>query len=437
MVSYQTSGELDGTPWSFLTFVMPNLKADTGIVGFGIDMTEVRLARETEERVRAQMENAQKLESLGVLAGGIAHDFNNLLTSMLGYSSLALTRIPTDSPVRGDIAKIEQAAQTAADLCKQLLAYSGKGRFVVRPVNLSKLCQETVGLLQVSIPAHATLRLDCPLDLPLIDADSPQIQQVLMNLVINAAESLNDKGGTVSVTTGSTLCEEGYFNGAYPPDPLPPGRYVFAEVSDTGCGMDADTVAKIFDPFFSTKQTGRGRGLGLAAVVGIVRGHRGAIMVHSEPGRGTTFKALFPISDSDRLDESPEPSLNATSTGATVLFVDDERSVREIGCEMLESAGHRVIVACDGKEAVEVFSSRSDIDLVIIDMMMPKMSGVEAFKRFHQLDASIPVVLSSGYNEQEIVGELGGRTLAGFLQKPYRVQDLLDAVDRALGLAKR
>jgi CheY-like chemotaxis protein len=257
-----------------------------------------------------------------------------------------------------------------------------------------------------------------------------QMQQVLMNLVLNAAESLETSGGVVSVATGSMLCDAVYFEETVSPTGLEGGLYVFAEISDTGCGMDAETREKIFDPFFSTKQSGRG--LGLAAVLGIVRGHQGAVRVHSEPGRGTSIKVLFPAGKDSVVEEQMIASASGEGGGRTVLFVDDETAVSAVGREVLASAGFQVIVANDGQEAVEVFASRDDIDVVVLDMMMPRMSGVDTFTRLCQLNDQVRVVLSSGYSEQEVPSELMGPNLRGFLQKPYRIQDLVQMVNDAL-----
>ncbi|MFT7623300.1 MAG: two-component system cell cycle sensor histidine kinase/response regulator CckA [Myxococcota bacterium] len=428
-VSYETSGELNGQPWSFLTFVTPNPTPNTGIVGFGIDTTELLMARTAEEQVRAQIGNVQKLESLGVLAGGIAHDFNNLLTSMLGHASLGLMKLAPGTAGREELVQIEQAAQTAAALCKQLLAYSGKGQFVVRPINLSQLCNDTVRLLKVTLAAGATLRVDCPLDIPIVVADSPQMQQILMNLVLNAAESLGGPG-VVSLSTGTVFCDTEYFKTSYLMDELEAGEYVFVQVSDTGCGMDVDTRAKLFEPFFSTKQTGRG--LGLAAVLGIVRGHSGAIQVDSEPGRGTTIKVLFPVraaQEITKVKDAPAPKVPRPST---VLLADDNLMVQDVARAILENAGYRVILACDGKEAIDVFSSRSDIDIIVLDMTMPNMSGSDAFEELQRLGATVPVLLSSGYSEKQVASKYMGADQPGFLEKPYRAHELLSAVERML-----
>jgi signal transduction histidine kinase/ActR/RegA family two-component response regulator len=432
-VSYQTSGELNGHFWSFLTFVTPNPAPGTGIVGFGIDTTELLLAREAEEQVRAQMESAQRLESLGVLAGGIAHDFNNLLTSMLGNTSLALTRLAPGSAARDEIVQVERAAQTAAALCKQLLAYSGKGRFVVRPVNLSQLCNDTLRLLEVTLPAGATLDVDCPLDIPLVAADSPQMRQILMNLVLNAAESLGSDG-VISLSTGTMFCDAEQFKASYLVDEFEAGEYVYVQVADTGSGMDDATRAKLFEPFFSTKQPGRG--LGLSAVLGIVRGHSGAIEVDSQPGTGTTIKVFFPVSTAQTMTEEKSEPVPRTSGACTVLLADDNPLVRDIARAMLETAGHRVILASDGQEAVDVFASRNDIDIVVLDMTMPNLSGSEAYEELHRLNAAVPVVLSSGYHEEQITSQFSGVEPPGFLQKPYGVDELLSCIEKMLGSSR-
>jgi len=383
------------------------------------------------------MENAQKLESLGVLAGGVAHDFNNLLTGILGNSSLALMKLPPDAPCRKEVSQIEHAAQTAGALCKQLLAYSGRGRFIVRPVNLSQLCNDTVRLLELSLPADASLKLDCPMDLPLIDADSPQLHQILMNLVLNAAESLQGQG-TVRITTGSMFCSGDRFKSSYLADELESGTYIFVEVSDSGCGMDDATQQKIFEPFFSTKQTGRG--LGLAAVLGIVRGHGGAVEVESEIGTGTTIRVLFPNSEHQTVIEPKARPPTKEKANATVLLADDNDAIREVARDVLESSGYQVILARDGREAVDLFRTTKekniDVDIAVLDMTMPRVSGSEAFIELQAIDPALPVLLSSGYNETIATDQIIGENTPEFLQKPYRAQDLLSAIETTLNYAK-
>jgi CheY-like chemotaxis protein len=298
---------------------------------------------------------------------------------------------------------------------------------------LSQLCNDTVRLLKVTLAAGATLRVDCPLDIPIVVADSPQMQQILMNLVLNAAESLGGPG-VVSLSTGTVFCDTEYFKTSYLMDELEAGEYVFVQVSDTGCGMDADTRAKLFEPFFSTKQTGRG--LGLAAVLGIVRGHKGAIEVDSQLEFGTTFRVLFPVSAIQTITEKKNAPAPRVSRPANVLLADDNPLVQDVARAMLEKAGYQVFIASDGQEAVDVFSSRDDIDIVVLDMTMPRLSGTEAFEEIRLLDPTVPVMLSSGYNENQVSRQFSGVDQPGFLQKPYRVNEILSAIESMLGSAQ-
>jgi PAS domain S-box-containing protein len=393
-----------------------------------IHSNRIERERERDEadrrRLETQLQQAQKLESLGVLAGGIAHDFNNLLVSILGHASLAIEDMPQSTPVRDSLRQIETAARRAADLCKQLLAYSGKGRFVVRRVNLSELVCEMAHLLQVSISKKASLRYQLVPDVPTIEADATQIRQVVMNLITNAAEACGEHGGEIKIATGLVLANRDYLATAFLDWTLPEGRYIFLEVADSGCGMDEATRERLFDPFFTTKMTGRG--LGMAAVLGIVRGHRGAIRCDSAPGRGTTFRLLFPAAEGP-----PDPPSQATSPPvvrrtATVLIVDDEEVVRTFAQQVLERHGFKVYTANNGRMGLDLFRRHiRDIDLVLLDMTMPILGGDEVFGELRRLRPDVKVIFSSGYNKQDSVARDAGPTAAGFIQKPYRPTELI------------
>jgi CheY-like chemotaxis protein/two-component sensor histidine kinase len=294
-----------------------------------------------------------------------------------------------------------EAAEQAAKLANQMLAYSGRGRFILELLDLSTAIRQTATLIASSIPKGVELRLDLAADLPPVEADAAQIQQLVMNLVINGAEAIDSAAGSVRVVTGVR------------------GEQVFLEVSDTGCGMDEPTVARIFDPFFTTKFTGRG--LGLAAVQGIVRGHKGTISVRSEPGRGTTFNVLLPASNARRAEApAPAPSQPATAGKGVVLVVDDEPVVRLTACRALEHSGFTVLEAGDGAEAVRALQDRPEpVSLVLLDMTMPGMTCEQTLEAIHAFAPQVPVILSSGYSETEALERFGGYALAGFLQKPY------------------
>ncbi len=389
-------------------------------------------AEEERRRLETQLQHTQKLESLGVLAGGIAHDFNNLLTGMLGHASLAGMQLDGDSPVRHSLGQIELAAQRASELTRQLLAYAGKGRFIIQPILLSNLVQEMADLLQTVISKKAILRYDFAPNLPAIQADATQIRQIVMNLITNASDAIGDKSGVIAIRTGMMFADEPYLRTTFVAEELEEGTYVFLEVSDTGVGMSSETLEKVFDPFFTTKFTGRG--LGLAAVLGIVRGHKGTIKVYSEPRRGTNFKVLFPASLIAASAETPGPPAPEEWVGAgTILVIDDEETVRAVARATLQGIGFKILLANNGRDGLEVYRQhRDEIVCVLLDLTMPHLGGEETFRELRLLQPGIQVVLMSGYNEQEITNEFAGKGLAGFLQKPFRAADLLGIVRRTL-----
>ena len=399
------------------------------------DITKRKQTEQERHKFEAQMREFQKLESLGVLAGGIAHDFNNLLMAILGNADLALLSLSPASPARQNIEGIIKTSQRAADLCNQMLAYSGKGRFVLGQYDLSEIVREMTHMLQVSVSKKAYLRYRLAKDLPAVEADATQLRQVIMNLITNASEALSDENGAIDITSGVMECDRSYLSESYLDDNLPEGRYVFLEVADSGCGMSPETREKIFDPFFSTKFMGRG--LGLSAVLGIIRGHKGAIKVYSEPGKGTTIKILFPATgaipsnhEQSEIKSMPPPG------GGTVLLVDDDESVLDIAAKMLERLTFNVITASDGKRGLEVFQEReAEIDCALLDLTMPRMDGEEVFREIRRIRNNIRVILSSGYNEQEVTQRFVGKGLTGFVQKPYTLAKLRevmkDAFDKA------
>lgn len=392
-------------------------------------ITARKRAEEEHAKLEKQLLHAQKLESLGVLAGGIAHDFNNILTAIVGNADLALLRLNPESPVLENLQRIEKAASRASDLAKQMLAYSGKGKFIIEAIDFNRLVEEMGHMLEVSISKKAIIRYNLARPLPHVEADPTQIRQIVMNLVINASEAIGDKSGVIAVSTGCLECDQRYFKDAWLDEHLPEGLYVFLEVVDTGCGMDRETVGRIFDPFFTTKFTGRG--LGMAAVLGIVRGHRGAIKVYSEPGRGTTFKVLFPASDRPA-ELFKDGSVEGEWRGSGVaLLVDDEETVRAIGAEMLRELGFSVVTAADGDEALEIFRTTGNIGLVILDLTMPHMDGEQCFMALRQMDPNVRIIMSSGFSEHEVTQKFAGKGLAGFVQKPYKVSALRDVLRTA------
>jgi nitrogen-specific signal transduction histidine kinase/CheY-like chemotaxis protein len=396
-----------------------------GLAIFGRDVTERR-------RVTERLQRTQKLESLGVLAGGIAHDFNNLLTGIMGNASMALEELPGDASVRGNLEAVVNASERAAALTRQLLAYAGKGRFVIERIDLSKLVRDISELVRTSIPRTIQLQLDLAEAMPCIEGDAAQIQQLVMNLVINAAEATAEhETGTVRIRTAIEEVNPVSIDQMIAPNGIAPGKYVALEVRDGGCGMDALTLSRIFDPFFTTKFTGRG--LGLAAVMGIVGGHKGALRVDSIPGKGSSFKALFPACEGQPAKVHTASPQRQFAGYGTILVVDDEDAVRQTAKSALQSYGYRVVLAQNGEEGVNLFRElRDEISVVLLDMTMPVMSGEEAFTRIKRIREDIRVVLSSGYDETEATRRFTGKGLAGFVQKPYTAAGLAAKMKRAL-----
>jgi len=395
------------------------------------DIHARKLAEIERRRMEQRLQQVQRLESLGVLAGGIAHDFNNLLVGMLGHAGLAMLEAPPQSPVRERLEQIETCALRAAELTNQMLAYSGKARFCVQPLDLSDIVREMSNLLETAISKSARLDLRLAGSLPAVAADGAQLRQVVMNLITNASDAVGERVGTITVTTGTLHATREYLAEAFAHASTEPGEYVYLDVCDTGCGMDGPTIERIFDPFFTTKRTGRG--LGLAAVLGIVRGHGGAVRLQSAPGRGTSFRVLFPACHGAAVRPAAPPGRLRARKSACVLVVDDEPSVRAIAREALLRAGFRVIVAASGLEAVERMKvDGAGIDAALVDMTMPGMSGVETMRALRAVARDLPVVLTSGYSEEEAVTRCGGDAAAGFIQKPFvpaiLVEKLNDAV---------
>ncbi|MFQ5519192.1 MAG: response regulator, partial [Mariprofundus sp.] len=356
-----------------------------------------------------------------VLAGGIAHDFNNILTAIIGNTGIARRKLDVYSPGQEYLQRIEQSSLQAANLCKQMLAYSGKGNFVIQTVNLSSLITEMHSLLEVSIDKNVVLKLDLCETLPMVDADITQLQQVLMNLVINASEAIDKHSGIITVATGIMQVDDAYLKSAIHKSGVTTGRFVYLEVSDSGCGMDAETRKKIFDPFFTTKFTGRG--LGMSAVLGIVHGHQGLLNLYSEPNKGTTFKIALPISASDdALPVETQHTAPSLKSEGMILIVDDEETIREMASMLLEEMGYQVVTAVDGKHGVEVFQQHQNtITGVLLDMTMPRMNGEDCYTELRNIKPDIKVILSSGYSTEDATARFKGKGLAGFIQKPYLI----------------
>jgi PAS domain S-box-containing protein len=399
-----------------------------------IDITDRVRAEEEKLELERRLLHAQKLESIGILAGGIAHDFNNILAGIMGYTELLRLAISPSDPAQTDLDVIKSLVRRAADLTRQMLAYAGQGKFVAKPIDLSRLVADTRELLVAGISKKAVLEFDLAADLPNIQADPSQIQQVVLNLIGNASESLGEKPGTITVRTDAVRLRGADCTDLEDGTELREGIYVRLEVADTGCGMEPGTLKKIFEPFFTTKFTGRG--LGLAAVHGIVRGHKGGIQVSSQPTRGTIFRVLFPASDPST--SSARSTVAANRGSGTVLVVDDEEAVRGFVRRMLQPAGYPVLTASDGEEAVRVYREhRHEIACVLLDLTMPKLSGVETFLELRKVCPEVRVVLTSGYSEENALEQFAGLGLAGFIQKPFQLETMVAVLNEAISDAQR
>ena len=368
------------------------------------DITEQR-------RLEEQFRESQKFETLGTLAGGVAHDFNNLLTSVMGNASLLLAGTPQDSPDRDKLLDIVKSSRRAADLTRQLLAYSGKAKGYLEKIDLSEIVEGSRSLVEAAIPKKVTLDLRLGIDLPYVEADPNQVQQILLNLVNNSVEAIGDRPGVITVRTAYEA-----------------GK-AYLEVRDTGCGMDAATRARAFDPFFTTKFTGRG--LGLSAVAGIVRSHKGSIDVDSTPDEGSTFRInLPPVA---RPVVKRRPVSQKPRAGATVLVVEDEEMVQRLATAALEASGYRTVQAANGLEAIHQVKRDAAIEVVLLDLMMPVMGGEEAIDQMLQERPDLKVIISTGYDEGEVAARLQDKRVAGYLHKPYTARMLVQKVRRVLG----
>ncbi len=392
-------------------------------------------ARDVTERRQSMraMHRTQKMESLGILAGGIAHDFNNLLVAMMGQASLAQVHLAHNHPAYNHVNKAVQAAEQAAGLTRQLLAYSGGGQFTIMPLNLNTLIKESIELLKVAMPKQIGLEMVLADALPLVEADTAQLQQVIMNLFINAAESIGERAGTIRVQTAvRPIDDQDQTFWQYTNLPLPFGNYVSLSVQDSGVGMKNETLAKIFDPFFTTKFTGRG--LGLAAVLGIVRSHKGGLHVESKLGEGTIFELIFPVSEATRpFEHRPEAGGGMTAINSRVLVIDDEAPVREAITDILELEGIDVFTAANGDAGIALYKAQAnEIDLVLLDLSMPGKSGRTTFEELEEYDANVRILLSSGYSEADATRGFNSPPLVGFLQKPYRLETFLRQLQKHL-----
>lgn len=404
------------------------------VVCLATDITKRRREEQLRHQMHEEQQQAQKLEALGVLAGGIAHDFNNILLGITGNAGLALLDEEPGTPQFARLEQIELAAQRAAELTNQMLAYAGRGRLVVEAIDLSVVVREMVTLVSAAISKRARVKLDLGQGLPCIEGDISQIRQVVMNLIINASEALKDGEGEIAVTTGLKNLTVPPPGEARLSSTLAPGRYVYLEVHDNGRGIDEQTQLKIFEPFYTTKTTGRG--LGLSAVQGIVRSHRGTIRLDSVPGSGTTFTVYFPARESQTsVPRQPAPTTPSSWRGSGRIYVvDDEEMVRNVAQTILERTGFEVRTAVDGLDALEQLA-RSDANptAVLLDMNMPRVGGAETLREIRRVYPDLPVVLSSGFNEEEAMNRSRDSHQVGFIQKPYSAMQLIEKMREMLG----
>ena len=374
----------------------------------------------------------QKLESLRALAGGIAHDLNNLMVAVDANAGLALKALPPDSPARELIEGIEKAVAKVSTFSKQIMSFTGKFEAIKEAVSLNEMVEDTSHFLLASISKDAAIEFRLSDGLPAIMADPQNIQQVVMNLILNASDALEKRKGKIEVCTGKLHAKRPYLDTLHLGKDLAEGEYLFVEVSDSGCGMDEETKGRVFDPFYTTKFTGRG--LGLSAVFGIVKGHGGAIGLTSAKGQGTTFKVLLPVSGEPlQARVEKQESKDVWSGGGTILVVDDDESVRMLTRKVLETAGYKVLTASDGRQGIEVFrQSGESISLVLIDLIMPQMRGDEAVREMRKLKDGIKILFLSGYNDVQMTDMADGPGKAAIMMKPYKVTKLLQKVQEVL-----
>jgi PAS domain S-box-containing protein len=391
------------------------------------DVSERKEAEEEKHKLESQLQQAQKMESIGTLAGGIAHDFNNILMGIQGNASLMLLKIESDHPNYEKIKNIEKYVQNGTELTKQLLGFARRGKYLIKATDLNEIIDKSAGLFartKKEIRVHSELAEN----LWTAEVDRGQIEQVLLNLYVNAWQAMT-QGGDLYLQTENVILDRSYVK----PYKVEPGRYVKILVSDTGVGIDRETQERIFEPFFTTKEMGRGTGLGLASVYGIIKSHGGYINVYSEKERGTVFTIYLPASEKQVVREKDAIPAPIVKGSGTILLIDDEKMILDVGLELLDELGYTVISAMSGKEAIEVFQNgRDKIDLVIMDMIMPGMGGGETFDRLKEIDPDIKVLLSSGYSINGQATKILRRGCDGFIQKPFNMNQLAQKVQEIL-----
>lgn len=402
------------------------------LLGVSLDITDRRQQEAARRKLDGHIQETQRYKSLGVMAGGIAHDFNNLLTSIMANVDIVRGELPKHGEHREILQDAMDSSHRAAELCGQMLAYSGGGKYMLERMNLNQVVQALHPLLAASIDKNVVLDLDLRAGLPEVSADARQMRQVIMNLVANASEAMQGESGRVVLRTAKVPDGDTRMFTDELDIPLPPGSYVSLQVTDSGEGMTADQLRRIFDPFYTTRFTGRG--LGLAAVRGIIRGHRGGILVKSVPSHGTTFSIAIPVAGevpSLTTDSVPVFQSDAMK-GKLILVVEDESDVRRTTERVLRQLGYNVMTAADGEEGVEFFRAQHRrLTLVLLDLTMPGMDGVETLRSMKGIAPDVPVILMSGYNEREALSRFHGDGLAGFVKKPFTAEILAKHIAKA------
>jgi PAS domain S-box-containing protein len=423
----------------------PRIDAGTGrmigVIEYVRDITERRQAEDDRRRLEAHLVKLQKLESLEMLAGGIAHDFNNLLHAILGNVSLAMEEIPKDNPTQELLKEIERSGLKAADLSRQMLAYSGRSRFVVARLDLNAMLRAMLRSVSTSIPPTITLEFSIA-DKPLsIEGDAELIRQVVSNLVTNSKEAIANAPGHITVSSGKEHLTRDDFRASFLDDDQPEGEYAYLRVTDDGCGMNSATLTRIFDPFFTTKFVGRG--LGLAVVLGVVRAHKGTLRVTSSPGAGAIFTVYLPVTIPVLAVEPPQaaaaaPAVPKRSTGGAILIVDDDEGILRVAKRVLEKNGYDILTATDGRMGCDLFRRHaSELSAVVLDLTLPQMNGDDVFDEIHRLRPEIPVILMTGFDAENAKVKFAGRPWAGFLQKPFELSALVETVARTLSAQQR
>ena len=409
------------------------LNGETYVLGIFRDISERKRAEDEQAQHQAELFQSQKLECVGLLAGGVAHDFNNLMQGIMGYVQLIKVKMDEDDENYAELNFIEVLGEKAAVLTQQLLSFARKGKYVVGSVEIDKVVIQVVALLKRTVNKNIIINLEVPDDISNIKADENQIHQVLLNLCINAKDAMPD-GGSLTISAEEVNIDEVNISAR---SKAKPGRYVRLKIKDTGSGMDEETRAKIFEPFFTTKEVGKGTGLGLSMAHGVVENHGGFIEVESALGKGTEFQLCIPAIKAEKAEKvEPERSqppeaikFDDAKKDKRILVVDDEDIIRYLAVDMLTSLGYETLPAEDGLEAVEIFEKEKDaIDLVLLDLIMPNLGGAETFRRLKDIDPAIPIILISGYTQDEVSQELLDEGARGFIQKPYKFEALLKII---------